>query len=474
MFYGGAAGGGKTDLLLGIAQGHHQKSMIFRRMNVELEDVKNRSMELFSKIGSFNKNENKWTMNDGKRIQFGSCQNMGDEKKYQGWAHDLKGFDEITNFAEMQFRFLIGWCRTVDPNQRTRVICTGNPPSSGQGDWVIKYWGPWLDDQHPNPALPGERRWFTTMGGVDQEVEDGKPFLYKGETLQPRSRTFIPARLEDNKYYSHNADYKARLQAMPEPLRSQLLYGDFRAGTLDHEYQVIPRQWILKAQGRWRDEQKKRNLRRMVAIGVDVARGGKDRTVITLLYEFGYCEKQICIKGKDSASGHEVADSILKYRKDGAVINLDVIGVGASVYDALCVRLGGQAMTEESSLILTSPVRKNVTVMGMIGNGASKAKDRTKQFTFKNKRAEWWWKLREALDPDTGINIAIPDDSELTRDLCTPHWKFTPQGLQIEAKEDIIKRIGRSPDKGDSLVYAFASVRKRVDLIISGIDYASR
>lgn len=471
MFYGGAAGGGKTDLLLGVAQANHFKSMIFRRTNVELKDLKSRSRALFGEIGNFNKNDNEWTFNDGKSLIFCHCQNSGDETKYQGWASDLKGFDEITNFLEEQYRFLIGWCRSAISDQRTRVICTGNPPSSGQGDWVIKYWSPWLDDQHPKPANPGELRWFTTIGGVDHEVENGEPFTYKGELLRPRSRTFIPARLEDNKYYGE--DYRARLQAMPEPLRSQLLYGDFRAGSLDDEYQVIPRKWVIMAQGRWRDKQKERSLGRMVSIGVDVARGGKDRTVITLLYDFGYCAKQISVKGKDSPSGQEVAAEVLKHRRDGATIRVDVIGVGASVFDALCVKLGGVAQTETSKIALLSPAKRQI-VIGMVGNGATSAEDRSKQFTFKNKRAEWWWRLREMLDPETGSNIAIPDDSELTRDLCTPHWKFTPQGLQIEAKEDIIKRIGRSPDKGDSLVYAFAERIPRRVAMFSEFDYASK
>ena len=32
----------------------------------------------------------------------------------------------------------------------------------------------------------------------------------------------------------------ATLQSLPEPLRSQMLYGDFNAGTEDDSMQVIP------------------------------------------------------------------------------------------------------------------------------------------------------------------------------------------------------------------------------------------
>jgi hypothetical protein len=53
------------------------------------------------------------------------------------------------------------------------------------------------------------------------------------------SRTFIPARLADNPYLGE--DYRRTLNLLPEPLRSQLLYGDWKAGQIDDAYQLIPR-----------------------------------------------------------------------------------------------------------------------------------------------------------------------------------------------------------------------------------------
>jgi hypothetical protein len=71
-----------------------------------------------------------------------------------------------------------------------------------------------------------------------------------------------------------------------------------------------------------------------------------------------------------------------------------------------------------------------------------------------------WWQFREALDPKTGKNIALPPDSALKADLCTPLWKLSAQGIQIESKEDIIKRLGRSPDRGDAVVYCSVDIIK--------------
>jgi hypothetical protein len=73
-----------------------------------------------------------------------------------------------------------------------------NPPTTAEGLWVVKYWGPWLDITHPNPAKPGELRWFTTVAGEDREVAGPGPHLIYGEPIYARSRTFIRATLSDN------------------------------------------------------------------------------------------------------------------------------------------------------------------------------------------------------------------------------------------------------------------------------------
>src|SRR5437588_12720638 len=77
---------------------------------------------------------------------------------------------------------------------------------------------------------------------------------------------------------------------------------------------------------------------------------------------------------------------------------------------------------------------------------------------FANKRAEAWWKFREALDPDQpdGSAVALPPDPELRADLCTPTWKLTARGILLESKDDIRKRLGRSPGKGDAAVMAWS------------------
>jgi hypothetical protein len=56
------------------------------------------------------------------------------------------------------------------------------------------------------------------------------------------------------------------------------------------------------------------------------------------------------------------------------------------------------------------------------------------------------------LDPEQGQNLALPPDQELLSDLTAPRWSMTTQGIKVEPKEDVVERLGRSPDCADALV----------------------
>lgn len=354
-------------------------------------------------------------------------------------------FDEVTDFLESQFRFVITWNRSNDPRQRCRVICTCNPPSTAEGAWIVSYWAPWLDPNHPNPALPGELRWYTTNEkGEDVECPSGDEIEINGEMVKPRSRTFIPSSVDDNPYLAATS-YKSNLQSLPEPLRSQMLKGDFMAGKEDNAWQVIPTAWVEAAQARW-TETKPRGLK-MSALGVDPARGGRDQTILAPRYEWWYSEL-IVQDGATTPSGPDVAALCIGNVRDGAPIFIDVIGgAGTSPYD----HMKGQS----------------INVHAVDGRKESGGREMSGKFGFVNMRSEMWWRFREALDPDHGENIALPPDRKLLADLCTPRWTVTPRGIQVEPKgtekegTGIIKRLGRSPDRGDAVVYAWLQADRR-------------
>jgi hypothetical protein len=85
------------------------------------------------------------------------------------------------------------------------------------------------------------------------------------------------------------------------------------------------------------------------------------------------------------------------------------------------------------------------------------SRDRTRdgQLTFFNLLADPMWKLREALDPRTGLGIALPPDPQLAAQLAAPTWQLRNTAILIESKEEICKRLGTSTDIADAVTIAW-------------------
>lgn len=423
-----------SDLLLGAALTSHTRSIIFRRESKQLGRLVSRLLTIYGSRGGYSSHpEHRLALPNDRLIRFGGVQHPGDEESFQGQDHDYYGFDELTQFLESQFRYLITWNRTTKAKQRCRVIATGNPPTSPEGEWVIQYWAPWLESTHPNPAMPGELRWFISdENGEDQEVEDSKPIRvpWDDDPIIPLSRTFIASSVEDNPFLMA-AGYKAQLQGLPEPLRSQMLRGDFTSGRDDNAWQVIPSAWVEAAQERWTPDRPKMP---MSALGVDVAQGGVDHSVLVARYGDWFSEP-IGIPGRETPDSPTMAGHVVAALRDGAPAHIDADGVGGEVYG----HLNGQ----------------NANVVAMYGNKESFARALDNKMGFFNTRSERHWRMREALDPSKGSRLALPKHPRIKADLCAPRWSLQGRGkIKVEAKEDIIKRIGRSPDYGDAIILA--------------------
>lgn len=434
LYFGGAAGGGKSDLLLGLGITAHKKSIIFRREYLQLRELVDRSMELLGGTAArYHQTFTRWiNIPGGRTLEFGAVQHEKDREKYKGRPHDLKAFDEVPDFTETQFRFLMAWNRTTDPNQRCRVVCAGNPPTHSEGDWVIRYWAPWVSEYHPNPARIGELRWFAVIDGKDTELDSHHPIRHKGEIILPTSRTFIPALLTDNPYL-RDTGYAAVLQNLPEPLRSQLLYGDFKSRKPDPEMQVIPTDWIKAAQWRWKDRNEPDKP--LTHLGVDPSRGGADATEIAP--RIGNYYKQILTYPGSAVPDGEVCADLVEEALGqdlNAAIHIDVIGIGASAFDFLN--------------------KRDLDVIAVDFREKTDFQDSSGLMDFRNVRAAAYWSLREDLDPKIGGDLALPPGDELIADLAAPRSTPTPRGYLLEPKKDIVKRLGRSPGKGDAVVMA--------------------
>ena len=430
--FGGAAGGGKTDLAVGKALMQHKKVLALRREATQLTGIIDRFTELLGGRDGYNGAERIWRL-PGRQIEFGSTPHPEDWNKYQGRPHDLLVFDEAANFLESQVRALLGWLRSVDTKQRCQALMTFNPPTSAEGRWIIKFFAPWIDKKHPNPAQPGELRYFAMVDGEETELPDGTPLEHMGDQITPMSRTFIPSRLTDNPYLT-GTGYMSTLQALPEPLRSQMLYGDFQAGIEDDPWQVIPTEWVEIAMARWRVPDRKPQ---MTALGIDVARGGRDKTVISRRHGWWF-DELLAYTGAQTPDGPATASLAIAAMRDRCNLYIDVIGVGASPYDFL--------------LEARQPVYGvNVSEKPTMG-------DQSGRLRFLNLRSQLWWQLREALDPTSNNGIALPPDRELLADLCAPKWSMSGSTVKVESREDIYKRIGRSPDKASALILTLMDI----------------
>ena len=443
LFYGGSAGGGKTDLLCGLATTQHEKAIIYRREGVQLVGIEERLTAIMGSREGYNSQDGLWRLPDqpglpaGRTLELGSVKEPDDWKKYQGRPHDFIGFDEITHFLESQVRTLIGWLRTDNPNVRQRVVMAGNPPTDSDGEWVIRFFAPWLDPEHPRPAKPGELRWFVTdADGKDMETGGPKPVMVSGRLRNPKSRTFIPSRVEDNLFLMQTG-YADTLDALPEPLRSQMRDGSFQAGRKDDHWQAIPSAWIKAAQARWRARPD--NKGPMTALGMDPARGGQDRAALARRHGTWF-DEVVAVPGSRVVDGPSGAALIVQYQRDGCAVPIDAIGIGASVLDYA--------------------KGAGLNAVAVVASESTEAVDaKTGRLRIRNKRALMYWRMREALDPANDNPIALPPDPELFSELAAVRYKLVTMGkfaaVQMISKDDIREILGRSPDKADAVAMTF-------------------
>ncbi len=439
--YGGAAGGGKTDLMLGLAATKHRHSIIFRRVFPSLRGIIERSRAIFrpddrpTPLGSYNETLHVWRLTDGRMVEFGAVQHEADKSKHQGQPRDFFGFDEATEFPESTVRFLIGWNRTTVTDQKCRVLLTFNPPMTDAGSWVTRFFAPWLDPEHPRPAANGELRWFAMVDGQEREVGP-EPFDHDGQTITPKSRTFFRALLKDNPILEATG-YGSTIDAMPEPLRS-LLKGDFHAARIADPWQLIPGDWVRAAQARWRATPPPAPGSIPTMSGMDVAHGGADKTVLARRFDRHIAELDAW-PGSATPTGMAAAQVVVHRLPAGSPLNVDAIGYGASAAERLAD---------------APPAGFGMKARPVNVAERSEYRDRSKRFRMVNLRAEMFWRLREALDPEGDTLLALPPDQELLADLCAPTYEITTAGIKVESKPEIAARLGRSPDRGDAVALA--------------------
>lgn len=201
---------------------------------------------------------------------------------------------------------------------------------------------------------------------------------------------------------------------------------------------LIPLYWIEEAVKRWKVQNENQfGIHGKKSIGADIAGMGSDSTVFC--HRIGdYVSKFEAYQSGGRAEHMQVAGKLIAPLKDGYNVYIDTIGEGAGVYS----RLIEQGFSNVFSV--------------KFSEGTDNLKDLTGVYEFANMRAYLFWAIRDWLDPLKKSNAMLPDCKELIEELTEIRWKFQSNGkIIIEPKDEIKKRLKRSPDWSDSLANTF-------------------
>lgn len=215
-FYGGAAGGGKSDALLMAMLKYRDvprhSALILRRTFKELnktDAIMDRAHQwLRNTAARWSAEHRRYTFPSTATLEFGHYEHDNDKYQYQSAQYQAIAFDELTEFQEQQYTFLFSRLRRLEGvDVPTMVRAASNPGGVGH-DWVKARFIP--DDWSPEMALQMQVYW---KEGAD---EDGRYWR----------RPFVPARIQDNPFLDQ-ADYIESLAELDTVTRAQLLSGDW-------------------------------------------------------------------------------------------------------------------------------------------------------------------------------------------------------------------------------------------------------
>lgn len=195
-FYGGAAGGGKSQALLMAALQYVDvpgyAAILFRRTYADLSlpgALMSRSHEWLGGKAKWRDSTKTWIFPSGATLSFGYLETEKDKYRYQSAEFQFIGFDELTQFTETQYRYLFSRLRRLEGvDIPLRMRSASNPGGEGH-EWVKQR------------------------------------FIVEGWS---KGRPFVPAKLDDNPYLDRE-EYIKSLNELDPITREQLLEGDWEA-----------------------------------------------------------------------------------------------------------------------------------------------------------------------------------------------------------------------------------------------------
>lgn len=478
---GGSAGGGKTyALLLDACRYTHIKGfsgVIFRRITPQIRNAGGlweTSENLFALLGAEpNETLLRWDFPGGQSMKFHHLEHEKNKFDHQGAQYAFIGFDELTQFTEGQFFYLLTRNRSMSGVKPCiRATCNPDPDS-----WVAKFIEWWIDPNtgFPIPERDGIVRYFTKDGGkiiwgdTPEEVVEKCPHIFGMKEFKDhnkadliKSATFIRGDVYGNKkLLEKDPSYLANLLSQDEILRKQLLDGNWKVSQddmalcdyqrVDDLFSNIVTEYELDENGEIvLDEGKKVEKKPNYYVTCDAARFGRDLAVVKTWKGF-FVEKVAIFNKSKTSDLVEYIESERQRRsisKSNCLVDQD--GVGGGVVDE-----GGYA--------------------GFSG-GASVEKDpKTKiKENYKNLKTQCFYRFARRIN---AAEVAITDDNYYVNgtktDIVTINGE--PHKIQVLIKADLrcFKRKdpdnegkkmmntkeeqknilgGRSPDFGDTIM----------------------
>ena len=211
--FGGSKGPGKTDCLImeALRQVSHPRyhGLLMRRTYPQLREIMDRAHRWYPSCGGrWEGTDNRWRFPTGALISMGHCQNENDKFNYQGHEYHYIGFDQLEQFSETIYLYMLSQQRRSVPDLMVYVRSTANPGGIGHA-WV--------------------KQRFVDMG----------PNHLHRDPASGSTRIFIPATIRDNpSLLDNDPEYINRLRLLPDSDQKAFIEGDWNifAGQFFNEW----------------------------------------------------------------------------------------------------------------------------------------------------------------------------------------------------------------------------------------------
>jgi phage terminase large subunit len=243
---------------------------------------------------------------------------------------------------------------------------------------------------------------------------------------------YQPALPTDNPH--NTSEYLESLKELPEADYKTYVLGDW--GAFEETNQLIKEAWLNECTVATYTSQTNN-----IYLGVDVAREGDDRSVITFFDGVCFYKQLVFSKLDNYALATKVFEIIREFNIPANQVSVDAVGNGGGVVDIL---------------------KKHGYNVNSFISGASPSKEHA-FYSFANLKAECNYYLAELLRKK---QIRMIENRDLKHELLNIRYKSDERVFQIEKKAEAKKRMGKSPDLADSMIMCLYPFVKRSNSIL--------